>query len=299
MRNKLAGRNMKRIISGTITVITAILLIFSTACIRIVAPGGNDSGTVTPPNQQPVAYIATVSPATVSLGDPVTFNGYGIDSDGVIIGYEWQSNIDGLLSTSATFTTMSLTLGTHIVSLRVLDNNNSWSAEAKVIVTVNPKIAKPAIEMFTVSPGNVFRGNPIELRWRVSGATTVFIDNGIGQVDAAGSKMIFPAVNTLYTLTALNESGSVTATAFVTVLESTPTGNPVINFTANHLGGTSWQLIWNVLNATQVVIEPDVGSVNPAGSTVVTVPSGQTKTYRLTATNSWGWAYWQVILVSP
>jgi hypothetical protein len=32
---------------------------------------------------------------------------------------------------------------------------------------------------------------------------------------------------------------------------------------------------------------------------VVTVPSGQTKLYRLEAVNDWGWAYWEIVMASP
>jgi hypothetical protein len=54
-----------------------------------------------------------------------------------------------------------------------------------------------------------------------------------------------------------------------------------------------------VSNATQIVIRPDIGPVNSTGNTVVTVPSGQTKLYRLEAVNDWGWAYWEVVMGSP
>lgn len=170
--------------------------------------------------------------------------------------------------------------------------------EKNSTVTIKQKIALPVIESFVAVPGTIVRGGAVELQWNVSGADTVTINNGIGNVVAKGSIIQYPQTNTSYTLTAVNEGGSVIASTSVAVTASEQVGNPVINFTADYLGGNSWKLTWNVLYATDIKITPDIGTVGPTGSTVVTVPSGTT-TYRLNATNNWGWAYWDVTLVSP
>lgn len=267
------------------------IMLLVSGCVTITVPGST--------NTPPTAYIDSIQPAKVNAGQVISFIGHGADADGTIISYEWRSNLDGVLSTLASFNTSSLSVGTHGIYFRVLDNYNLWSADANSAVTVTPNVAKPLIQSFAASPGTVVRGGATELKWSVSGAQTVSIDNGIGQVPAVGSMVLYPSVNTVFTLTAVNQGGSVFATASVVVQESSAVGNPVITFTAQHLGGTSWQLNWNVLYATQIEIVPDIGIVGPAGSVTVSVPSGQTKTYRLNAINDWGWAYHQVILVSP
>ncbi len=277
-----------------------VLFISLTGCFTITIPDDAIPGKVITTNQPPVAYIDAINPVTATPGDSVTFNGHGTDSDGTIIGYEWRSSLSGVLSTAPSFTTTSLAAGSHIISFRVLDNKNMWSVEATATVTINPRVSAPIVDYFVVNPNVVIQGNPAELSWKVSGAQTVFIDNGIGQVTASGVRTIIPQISTTYTLTASNAGGSITASAQVTVQQTTFSGNPVISFTAQHLGGTSWQLNWNVSNSTQQVIEPEVGPVAAIGSTVVTVPSGQFKTYRLTATGyQGGWAWRQVILQSP
>ena len=282
---------MKKIIYGAIT----IMLLVNIACINIVPPGSGTDAQSAPP----VAYIDAILPATVSSGEPVTFSGHGTDADGTIVGYEWRSSLSGVLSTVAQFTTSSLSAGTHTIYFRVRDNQNLWSVEVSGSVEVTPKVAKPVINKFTAIPDSIVRGGSTELSWSVTGAKAIHIDNGVGSVTGVGSKMMYPSASTAYTLTASNEGGSVAATASVAVQEPAAAGNPVITFTANHLGGTSWQLNWNVLNATQIIIEPDIGPVSSTGNTVVTVPSGQTKMYTLKAVNNWGWAYWQVVLGSP
>src|SRR4030042_581484 len=71
-----------------------------------------------------------------------------------------------------------------------------------------------AVNSFGASPPSIAPGESSTLSWSVTGATTVSIDQGIGTVALAGSRLVMPAVTTVYTLTAINAAGlSVTATA--------------------------------------------------------------------------------------
>ena len=279
----------------TVFSVLVILLIAGVSCITIVPYG---SSPATNSNQQPVAYIDAVKPATAAAGETITFNGHGTDADGSIIGYEWRSSLDGVLSTVANFTSSSLSPGIHTISFKVLDNRSQWSADAGSNVTVTPKVAKPVINSFTVTPPNIVAGTAAVLSWSVSGAKTVSIDNGVGPVALSGTTTVSPKATTVYTLTATNEGGSVVAPVSVEVVPAQALGNPVINyFTAQYLGGSSWELRWSVSNATSVIIEPVIGRVGFTGSIIITAPAKQT--YRLTATNDWAMSYWQVTVVSP
>ena len=175
---------------------------------------------------------------------------------------------------------------------------------------IPPAETPSVIGFFSSNPTAINPGGTTTLSWNVTGANSVSIDHGVGQVAAAGTTVVSPAASTVYTISATNTSGTVTRSATTTVYSAPPQplpttdSNPVVNFTASYLGGnadnsTRWQLNWNVSNATQIVIQPEIGAVNPTGSTVVTVAAGQMKTYRLEALNGWGWAYWQVSLASP
>ena len=53
------------------------------------------------------------------------------------------------------------------------------------------------------------------LRWNVSGAGKVSIDNGIGKIASSGSKQISPSRPTQYVLTATNKFGSTSAVVYV------------------------------------------------------------------------------------
>lgn len=275
-------------------VVLTILLAACSACTAISNSERSSNNKISPGAKQPVAYIDSIAPPEAAPGEEVSFTGHGTDVDGEIIGYEWRSDIDGMLSTIASFSTTSLSVGTHKISFRVLDNQNLWSAVESGTVTIIVEAAKPVIEKFVAVPGSIISGGSVELQWSVSNVDTVTIDNGIGQVAATGSTWITPPANTEYTLTATNDGGSSIAKTSVIIVESGVVGNPVIEFTAQHLGGNSWQLNWNVQNATEMSIEPDIGPIPPSGSTVVTI--SETTTYRLNAINNWGWAYWDVTL---
>ena len=80
----------------------------------------------------------------------------------------------------------------------------------------SPPPAKPVITSFYASPQSVVPGQSTVLKWSVSGATTLSIDQGVGVVYKT-SKTIYPATTTIYTLTATNSAGSVALSTTVVV----------------------------------------------------------------------------------
>ncbi|MBE0426200.1 MAG: putative Ig domain-containing protein [Nitrospirae bacterium] len=85
-------------------------------------------------NTPPTAYIDSISPNPALPGETVSFAGHGTDIDGTITAYNWRSSIDGVLSTSATFSTSSLSEGIHIIYFNVQDDQDAWSPETRVIL---------------------------------------------------------------------------------------------------------------------------------------------------------------------
>jgi PKD repeat protein len=77
---------------------------------------------------RPNAYIYSITPSPAIEGETVAFSGRGYDYDGdAIIAWQWQSNIDGNLSTAKDFNTNHLTPGFHTISFKVQDSNSLWS----------------------------------------------------------------------------------------------------------------------------------------------------------------------------
>jgi peptidoglycan-associated lipoprotein len=81
---------------------------------------------------------------------------------------------------------------------------------------------KPVVLQFTVEPSVVERGQSATLRWSVSNATSIQIDNGIGDVQSNGTRRITPAETTTYRLSASGPNGTISATTTVTVTNPPP-----------------------------------------------------------------------------
>jgi peptidoglycan-associated lipoprotein len=96
-----------------------------------------------------------------------------------------------------------------------------------------PPAARAVVGEFSVEPTTIDRGQSAVLRWTVTGAANVSINNGIGTVQASGNRRIIPADTTTYTLTASGPGGDVTANATVTGTAPPPPPPPPSNTNAN------------------------------------------------------------------
>ena len=88
-------------------------------------------------NQKPVATIDPATPNSATQGQTVSFSGHGEDSDGYITGYNWRSSKDGQLNTQTSFSTSSLSVGTHTIYFKVKDDDNEWSDEVSTNLVIN------------------------------------------------------------------------------------------------------------------------------------------------------------------
>jgi hypothetical protein len=79
----------------------------------------------------------------------------------------------------------------------------------------------PVIRVFVASPASIAPGGTTTLSFSVNGATTLSIDNGVGDVTGTTSTVVSPATTTTYTLTA-----TVTVTVGSTPVISSFTANP-------------------------------------------------------------------------
>ena len=82
----------------------------------------------------------------------------------------------------------------------------------------------PSILLFTATPSEINSGATSTLKWGVKDATSVTIDQGVGEVAANGSKELSPSKTIAYTLTATNAGGTVTRAVvlYVTVPPPAP-----------------------------------------------------------------------------
>ncbi len=130
----------------------------------------------------------------------------------------------------------------------------------------------------------------------------VTIDNGVGAVDASGSKSVSPRATTTYTLTAAGPGGIVTGTETVnvnTVVVANLTANPT-DLHYRKIGDKvitddNGTLTWTTSNADSANIDP-IGKVDLNGNQTIKAdptktdigPVDETRKYSLTATNVCG-----------
>lgn len=141
----------------------------------------------------------------------------------------------------------------------------------------------PVVASFEAGTSSICGGSDTNLSWSVSGATSVTIDNAVGNVGATGSIAVNPLTSTTYTLTAVNAFGSATAQ----VLLNVSSNSPVIDvFAASEMEickGDTIYLSWSINNADSASID-NVGSVSPDNGSKEVSPESTTN-YILTATN--------------
>jgi peptidoglycan-associated lipoprotein len=87
-------------------------------------------------------------------------------------------------------------------------------------VAENSDTKPPVINFFNSEPATVAGGQDSMLRWSVSGANEIQIDNGVGYVAPNGSRAVRPTETTTFHLKAVNANGPTGGSVTVTVTPS-------------------------------------------------------------------------------
>ena len=88
-----------------------------------------------------------------------------------------------------------------------------------------PKPQSARINNFTVEPQTIEQGQPATLSWSVANATDITIQ-GLGAVAANGTRQVFPASTTTYSMTARSAAGSDMRSVTVNVTAPAPPPPP-------------------------------------------------------------------------
>jgi uncharacterized protein YkwD/chitodextrinase len=149
-----------------------------------------------------------------SSGDNVAVTAYEILRNGVAI----ASVSGGSLSWADTNLSPNTT---YTYAIKASDAAGNYSIASNSIAVTTPASVRsrgePIISFFTATPSIVTAGQASVLSWSISGASTIIIDGGIGDVSNLTSKSVLPAQTTTYTLTASNNWGSAIAVARVRI----------------------------------------------------------------------------------
>ncbi|SVE46430.1 uncharacterized protein METZ01_LOCUS499284, partial [marine metagenome] len=94
------------------------------------------------------SYINSTVPSLVAQYSNITFSGYA-DSPSEVVSYFWRSDVDGLLSTEATFTTNQLSAGTHVITFQAMYNGS-----ISHISEVAPEVDSNTMHMWRLNEGS-------------------------------------------------------------------------------------------------------------------------------------------------
>src|ERR1035437_7557776 len=171
----------------------------------------------------------------------VTSDGMRLYVDGNLILNAWRDQ-----SPNSYTATQTVSQGSHLIVVEYYERLGG--ATAQVFWQNNSPVNSqaPVISSFTSTPTITAPGSPVTLAWNVSGATSVSIDNGVGDVTSRSNITVYPVQTTTYTLTASNSSGSITAVVTVTVSSGADTQPPTVPtlLSATAASATEVDLAW-------------------------------------------------------
>jgi len=176
-----------------------------------------------------------------------------------------------------------------ITTSYVLTASNNAGVATRSVAVIVASPALPIIVSFGIGPSAITAGETATAMWNVTGATSLTIDQGIGTVPAAGTRLVSPDSTTTYTLTATNDAGSVSVSEILTLTPAAQALPVIVYFEVyppvTDIGGPV-MIKWKVTGATTVRIDPAIGEVSSVDQ--LTFMPNMTTTYTLTATNSAG-----------
>jgi peptidoglycan-associated lipoprotein len=111
----------------------------------------------------------------------------------------------------------------------------------------------------SANPNTVNQGQPTTLTWQTTNATDVSID-GIGAVDASGSRQVTPTDSTTYHLVAKGPGGTQDATARVTVNAAPPPPQQTVSATEEELFAQ---------NVKDIYFEYDKSDIRPSDQSTI------------------------------
>jgi chitodextrinase len=204
---------------------------------------GSTTGDVNPPTA-PTGLTATPSStsqinlswnAASDIEDPPAQLRYQVYRNGVQVGATGA----GVTSWQDTGLQPSTGYNYAVAALDMAGNLSPMSVSAQA-TTLAPL---PTIASFRAAPASIISGQTTTLSWTVSNATSLTINNGVGDVTSRSSIPLQPTNSITYILTASNSVGSATAQVAVGVSPDTvPPSVP--SLTATAVSATQANLNW-------------------------------------------------------
>jgi hypothetical protein len=135
------------------------------------------------------------------------------------LSYNWRRGGFGISGgNSATYSTAATTSADDGAQFDVVVSNSAGSVTSSAVTLSVAAAGSPVIGSFTANPTTLpFGGGAVTLSWTVSGADTIAVDQGVGDVTGQTSKSVNVGTTTSFTLSATNGTGTTTASVSVMV----------------------------------------------------------------------------------
>ena len=183
-------------------------------------------------NHPPTATIASpANNANLPLGSSVTFSGAGSDlEDGALTGAAlvWTSNIDGVIGTGASFSTSTLSGGTHTIRLTAKDALNAIGTATLTLTINRPPTASITLPVnnaaFLIGSSVAFTGAGTDPEDGVlSGASLAWTSSLNGAIGAGASISTSALSAGTHTITLTSKDArNATGTATITIRINRP-----------------------------------------------------------------------------
>lgn len=259
-----------------IKLLASLLALFSSIVFVNCGAGPRPASSTTP------IITFAASSTSITSGEFVTLTWSVANADSITITPSLNESDDGTALPLKGTRTLALQTTTSYTLTAIGPGGNS-----QMTVTVAVKNTLPTITL-TADPTTIASGASAQLTWLTTAATSLNIDNGIGDVNAAtGSVKVSPTATTTYTATATGPGGTTTAAATVTVASPAELVVSLAASKTNVTSGEAVTLTWASQNAASLSIS-GLGAVNFSGSAQVTPTT--TTTYVATATDAAGTA---------
>ncbi|MED5471141.1 MAG: LamG domain-containing protein, partial [Verrucomicrobiota bacterium] len=189
---------------------------------------------------------------TNSENDGPALNTHAVDNTGaplpIVLGNQNEPNGTRTDNLSGSLSIAKLKI--HDTVLSAEDVLGSYDSDRAAFGLGGPKIGS-----FAASATSISAGDSVTLSWEITGATTITIDNGVGDVSDSTETSVSPAQTTTYTLTATDaDDVSQTATVTVTIQKA---AELVHQWRFDEEGGAGTTLVDSVGSADGTIV--DVG----------------------------------------
>lgn len=174
-------------------------------CILLAIPSLNGCINAPPESSQCSIESLNVEPGIINLGESTNLSWSVIGATSVnidngigsvvLVGYRM---IEPMQTTTYLLTASNATVTKTATVTVIVENESNASQDNEEII----------IFSFEVTPSVIDQGESANLSWVVIGATSVHINNGIGEVLLSGKQLVTPSETTTYTLNASNSSMS-------------------------------------------------------------------------------------------